>query len=66
MQKPFMTKIHSEKIKNIKLKVSCTTHHYLWLPILDFSNDELDDHKLEVILFKFDKAAIASLSGSLK
>lgn len=36
------------------------------LLILDFTNDYPDDHKLEVILFKSDKAAIASLSDSLK
>lgn len=66
MLKPFMTKICSENTKSIKLKVSRTIHHYLQLPVLDFSNDYPDYHKLEVILFKYDKTAIASLSDSLK
>lgn len=66
MLKPFMTKICSENTKSIKLKVSRTIHHYLQLPVLDFSNYYPDYHKLEVILFKYDKTAIASLSDSLK
>lgn len=63
-----MSTICSEDTKDTMLEVShsvfITTSSSLFL---DLSNDYYPDHhKLEVILFKSDRTAIASLSDSLK
>lgn len=62
-----MSTICPEDTKDIMLEVSHTIFITTFSSLfLDLSNDYPDHHKLEVILFKSDRTAIASLSDSLK